>query len=87
MTTAEEKLDQIIGAVADVRVTIAGIEGRLTHIGADQVELRTRTAGDVGELRERVTALEKWRWTIVGVAAAAGVIAGPLLSHLGVVMR
>lgn len=87
MTTTEGKLDQLIGGMADLRVTIAGMDGRLIHAAADLSELRTRTAGDVTELRGRVGVLERWRWTIVGVAAAVGTIAGPVLSHLGVVLR
>lgn len=87
MTTADGKLDQLISNLADLRVVVAGMDGRLTHVGADMAELRVRTAGDVTELRGRVGALERWRWTIVGVASAAGVLAGPLLSHLGLVIR
>lgn len=85
--TTESKLDHVLGMLGDLRVVVAGIDGRLTHVAADTAELRTRTTGDVSELRGRVGVLERWRWTMVGVAAAAGVVAGPLLSHLGVVLR
>lgn len=42
-------------------------------VGLARVEEQVR---DIPSLRERVAALEKWRWTAVGALAAAGTSLG-----------
>lgn len=48
-----------------------GLETKTTEVlvGLARVEEQIR---DVPGLRERVTALEKWRWTAMGAIAASG---------------
>lgn len=91
MSTEGDKLDQLVQMMNDLRVQVEHIRTRLDeHVKHQDERTRQRDlsqAAIVAEavgLRERVSALEKWRWTVIGaslggatlVGGAAGKLAG-----------
>lgn len=59
-----DKLDSVEAKTTEVLVGLARVE--------EQIK-------DIPGLRERVAALEKWRWTAVGAMAASGAALGSQL--------
>lgn len=70
MTPQQEQ--QLSRDVGDLRVTAARIEGQLTGVSASLAESKATDQG----LEIRVRSLEAWRWKIMGMATAAGTVAG-----------
>jgi hypothetical protein len=69
--SAEDKLDQIVATLTELRIAFATMTAEL------------KTANDRGvEHETRIRDLEAWRWKAVGAAAAAGGIASIIANHL-----
>lgn len=60
-----------VGNPEEVQRSLGRIEGKLDDVLG---RIATNSAG-IGKLDERVTRLERWRYTLVGVALAAGAVA------------
>lgn len=70
--TPDDKLDELL------RLT-GGME---TRLGVVDVRVEYLSRSDV-ETRSRVSALERWRWTVAGICICAGALAAPVLKSLG----
>ena len=85
----EDKLDEAVRLLHDLRVQVEGISTRLAEHRNQQDE-RTRQRDlsqaaivtEAGNLRDRVTALERWRYAVAGASMAGGGIIGAVAGKL-----
>lgn len=85
-----EKVDEIKADLKDFRDHIdshmsainAAIENSKTHFESALATLKEDNKKQHGELEKKVSALEKWRWMLMGAGVFAGAIGWPALSKL-----
>jgi hypothetical protein len=70
--TLDDKLDLVLNQQAGMAVTIATMNVRVEYLAGSDVDVRSR-----------VTALERWRFTMAGAGLFAGLVAQPLWNLLG----
>lgn len=74
--TIGERLEVIGRDLGDVRASLATVVEWTRN--AEKHREDDRRAAE--QLAGRVTALERWKWAMVGAAAAGGSLAGPVVS-------
>lgn len=71
------RLERIQQDVTVIRVDVAGIKERMSDVEENQTGERAARE----QLGERVTRLERWRYTVVGFGAAAGIVVNSAVTH------
>jgi len=68
----------VLAELWSIRATLATVAENVRHHGADIAEVRA----DADELGRRLRGLERWRYTVVGAAAAAAIAFAPALEAI-----
>jgi uncharacterized coiled-coil protein SlyX len=83
LSLATREIQSMTDRMAENRAGIASMESRLNRIEQTLVRIEERgKIQDYGALQARIEALDKFRWWVMGVAAAVGGIAGFLVKLL-----
>lgn len=89
-THLNEKVDDLKADLKDFRDHIdthmaninTAIENAKTHFEETLTTLQEENKTQHGELEKKVTALEKWRWMMMGAGILAGALGWPVISKM-----